>query len=1316
MRRSIILLVALFIKQSLSYPESGFLVHLGSEQGYESANRWQSIAGWTAKFKGSFLSDFKQSGEKDSLNSIIVSPRSGFYFVSIHLQMNNVSPGTYSLKLCSKQDQVWRTRAISQLIAENESSFTLEVSSLLQLHTEEQLRIYVRSDRTSWVLSELSAISIQYTCSINNFVGFLAQPGKSTIPKARAPIHLTHWTLQKSNINGFAKITGSYTSMVSGFYLINANMIYKTYENSVTFYLFVDGVRKFHLTRYVIQKKSKTQWVSTHLTHILQVQEKSKIELKVASTNRKTHMSNNSTYSIVLLAKSSDVVRNPSTFKVIDEGRFDSFRSNRWIEIDNWNRTKKKRGTFLISESSYYFVMLKLSLVSSHTSSVHAAISVGGALWKINMGSILVQPSIHKSDLFIASVVKFIKGDHIASYIKSEPGSTVTILPGSSFMLFQVPASTPSYISSLYHNGGAKRDQPTRVSLKNVDFESNYVSVDKMALLTVKHGGIYLVILYLSTQSPQFSFVQAEIRMGKARKWKTIATMSSDTDSCMSLAIVRQIPSYYSLQIWFKCFDAFGCLPRLESSLSINLIKQTRALEGISVKLRAPEVVGANSKSHLFVWELDKSIGTFNESSNFNPNNGDYIVKQSGIYLVAAVINLHPNTSLNTSGEVHLSLRRGMSNKNSIRSIRRVTNLSVKEISVCLYITVNLKESERIRIEVENKFKFGSWKLIPSSYLAVVFLSNEPGFLVVKQGATQVDKTKISAWSELSRTNPSARNPSDYDNSFYRFQTRSGMMLARKSFLALVCVSVTGTMISDPHSMQMAKIKLQRKGKLIANDMHAHVKISKPEKVHSMLKFTLQFAGVVHVKSDDHLAVLLNMTSQFEFDVGTTFSLVILTAPPERPSLIGQLSSKPGLKSPSIFPELQTGCRYCYLSGFSNELVDGKKRVIYTGQYLASVVVDYETSSMVELIIHTSKLKHTILRLGSSLRRSSKSSMVTMYLQHGDLVSVDIIGDRDTFKIHNASFALAYLDDMDQTKYSEGKTELSLVEESFYMLILTLETKPTKKLLSLTLHDTTHDVVVWTYTNEKTQSTINIVVLVRVYETTNVRLTSNSFSFIKSTRIQALPLQTGKHNYLISAKTSEESLHCTNGSQKWDILDTWIDRNGTLSAGFLTVTEQGEYIISLTLLTSSASTVLRNIVLVLDGDFYSSNMIDISQEANEDQQVAHTITRVIHLQAHQTLSVYVNCHRTSDLTISQGSTIQIYLKEKTLPDYSDDFPAFNVQPTPKYVNTSMWRNWTCEAQGRGKLIYEWQKIDLHTGKLSKEVSGENITLEVCFLL
>jgi hypothetical protein len=766
--------------------ESGFSVHYlqsrASWSGFHShllnkvsgtSKTWKELKGWTSmgNKKGLFVvgSSFDAASGKYTL------AMAGIYFVSANVQISN--DGGSITRLSVAIDGVVSSAGGLTAVRENPSSqtYTLSVGGFLQLNNGQNITLQLLSASVSqWTVEPTSDFTVSFICGSLSVPAFSVHVAADTSVSSSGWQEVTGYSLTgakglfQSGGSNLNFQTGRFTAPVSGIYIIAANA--EIFFGSGDFY------------RCRILLNANTSATKTGLESTVGGPGGKRFTCTVAGT---ITLSVGDQVSLWIYSDSDAdwKVSNGTAFSAVYTGRVGSTRSSvlaalkadtaftasGWKELSRYEVTgdlqfvagrafTSTSGRYKSAKQGLYFVSTQVNIITANNSVFSVRICVNGD--PASDGPYSVRSSLASKYLSLTALgmIKLEAKSNVSVCVNSKKADSWTIAGNSGFSvnaLLPVP-ETPGAVVFVSPSKAYRQSSWVEITTYKLAGKTGlYLSGINASLTT--NGRFY-------APTDGIYFVSANIRLdySSGTYFRGVIAINGKTDASNGLHSRRGYPPYYYytisvsgsvllsandyVSVFVESATDTSWTLNTESSFSVRFLSyKLPAIGFLSDVVVDKSYISKTGWTEIGNWRTNNSAGLFSSGKGFDPTTGRYTIQQSGIYIVAANIELS-GAGVGTF-QVQAVVDRNVKSNNGMVSVRQSTpnNYYTFSLSGAMYLT----KGQTLSIFVHSQSDT-NWKLSHESGFSATYHSPYqyvPGFHVVL-GSTKTVTTAY--WKEIS--------------------------------------------------------------------------------------------------------------------------------------------------------------------------------------------------------------------------------------------------------------------------------------------------------------------------------------------------------------------------------------------------------------------------------------------------------------------------------------------------------------------------------------------------------------------------------------
>ena len=795
---------------AFTIPASGMNVSLGRKQVIPS-RKWTLISEWSTIDK---IQDF-QIYEK----SVFQIPRSGIYFMLIHLYYEKIENITLYIKLTQNGDQ----RHIGKYrIYENLDDILLNEIYAANKNTNISIELYTDNNYINILCS--TSISFQFIHAFEQSVGFIASPQETALLSQQRKQYLLNWIVDFNIFRGFSSSSGLFTVILDGYYIINVKLILENISGNIDVYLNVNGESSLAFRNYY---KSLLRYDTVSFSDVLKLQKKNKLYLQISS-NSKGKVLKQSRYSIIFMKPNSLASYFRKNIKVAE-----SIESNNWHPVINWLTTESLRG-IQIQRYSYYYVLASLDVECKNTTVLESRLAVNNI------------PRITKRQYTATGLNKVVlsglffmnEGQRINCDIKSHKGtilqntSFISIMPMFYFNHSSMYISTNN-ISLFYQQSRTNMEikplfDVTQVFVKWLGIGNNIFSPtkeDASQSIVIKRTGTFLITLNLNISNATDRGSVAHLLLKrKELNWTVIRRLNIDYSKSV----------FYTCLISLKTGDSISLLRNITSdslisSIEIQYLISSKQSKGGTFSINITREKDKKKLSHSFI----PTSVLMNICKTVKSQDGNIKIEHSGTYMIILNLDFSQATP-KKKFIVSLFLRK---NKKE-RKIYEMKKKNAGATSLTFYINClqYLESGDEFYFSLNQK----STLQLTNSDISFLLIGSDKGKLLSRKASSgSVESGKIN-WGE------------DLENPWFNVFVD---VTTKKTFFCLLSTVITGEIAFESDEEQFIQVNVKLNEEKIHHLQVRHSNFSHRELV------SLTLSGMITLHEQDKLTVYIELSS-----------------------------------------------------------------------------------------------------------------------------------------------------------------------------------------------------------------------------------------------------------------------------------------------------------------------------------------------------------------------------------------------------------------------------------------------------------------------
>lgn len=793
--------------------QSGFSVHSLQSTGSWSAvhtrlvktvistsNTWTDLKGWTSKGNNKGL--FVAGSSFDATTGRYILALAGIYFVSANVQISN--DGGTMTRLSVAVNGVASSTAGLTAVRENPTSktYTLSVAGFLQLDNGQNISLQLLSGSTSqWSVESTSDFVVSFVC------GSLSVPAFSVNLASDTSFTSSGWQEVKgysvtgskglfqsrgSNLN---VVTGRFTAPIAGVYLVVGNA--EILLGGGDFYrcaIIVNantGVSTNGLQSTTGEPKDSrftchvagtvTLSVGDQLSLWIYSLSDSNWKLGSGTTVGAVYVGPSVTVRSVLAATNTDVAVTTSGWKELT-----AYTTSGGLQFLSGTDFVSSTGRYTAPKQGLYYVSAQVNVLGATSSDFALRLAVSGDTASDGPYSIWSSPSSKYLSLTIVGIVKLEAGQYVSLYVNPKDDSSWKIAANSGFSVTAVSTvpQTPGAITFVSSTKNYRQTAWVEITTYKLTTKTGLYQTGINNSLTT-NGRFY-------APTDGIYFVSANIRLDYATgsHFRGVIAINGKTDTSNGLHSRRGYPPsyYYTINVagsvslsandyvslFIESASDTSWNLNTESSFSVRFLSYVRPAVGFLADVLVDKnYIGSTALGWTEInnWRTSGSTGLFSHGAGFDGSKGQYTIQKSGIYIVAANIEL--SGAYSGTFQVRAVVDRNVAkSSNGMVSVRQSTpnNYYTFSLAGAMYLT----KGQTLSIYVYSQLDT-NWKLSHESGFSVAYHSPYqyvPGFHAVL-GSTKTVTTaywkEITGWQTPTTGAGLFRSSNDFDTFTGRF-------------------------------------------------------------------------------------------------------------------------------------------------------------------------------------------------------------------------------------------------------------------------------------------------------------------------------------------------------------------------------------------------------------------------------------------------------------------------------------------------------------------------------------------------------------------
>ena len=795
----------------MTFPASGIHISLGRKQDIPS-RKWTLISEWSKIDKNE---DF-QIYEK----SVFQTPKSGTYFMLIHLHFNKTENITLDIKLTQNGDQ---RRIAKYRIYENLDD--IHLNEIYAVNKNTNISIEIFTDNCINILSSTS-ISFQFIHSFEQSVGFIASPQETVLLPQQRKQFLLNWMVEFNIFRGFSSSSGLFTVILDGYYIINVKLILENISGNIDVYLNVNGESSLAFRNYY---KSLLRYDTVSFSDVLRLQKKSKLYLQISS-NSKIKVLNQSRYSIIFMKPNSVESYFRKNIKIAE-----IIESNNWHPVINWLTTKSLKG-IQMQGNSYYYVLTSLDVECKNTTVLESRLAINNDA-KITKR----QYTVTGLNKVVLSGLFFMKKDKkINCNIKSSKGtillntSFISIIPVFYFNHSSMYISTNN-VSLFYQQSHTDMEikplfDVSQVFVKWLGIGNNIFSPtneDTSQSITIKRTGTFFITLNLNISNARDrGFGVHFLLKRKGLNW----------------TVFRKIVIGYSGSVFYTCLislktgDSISILRNIAlnsliSSMEIQYLTSSKQSKGGAFSIYMKREKKKVKRYHSFI--RTSVLVDINET--VKSQDGSIKITHSGTYMI--ILNLEfRQTTPRRIFIVSLLLKK----KKKQKKIYEMKKKNAEAANLAFYMNClqYLESGDEIFLSLHHESAFQ----LTNGDISFLLIGSDKGKLLSQ------------SYPGLSESIENGEIHWGYDINNPLFPVY-GDVTTKKTLFCLLSTVITGQITFEKEKDQFIQVSVRLNEEKIHNLQVRHTNFSQEEFV------SLTLSGMIMLYEEDVLAVHIELSS-----------------------------------------------------------------------------------------------------------------------------------------------------------------------------------------------------------------------------------------------------------------------------------------------------------------------------------------------------------------------------------------------------------------------------------------------------------------------
>ena len=794
----------------MTFPASGIHISLGRKQDIPS-RKWTLISEWSNIGK---IEDF-EIHEK----SVFQIPRSGIYFMLMHLHFNKTENVTLDIKLTQNGDQ----RHIAKYRI-REKFDHIHLNEICAANKNTNISIEIYTDNCINILSSTS-ISLQFIHSFEQSVGFIASPQETVLLSQQRKQFLLNWMVGFNIFQGFSSSSGLFTVILDGYYIINVKLILENISGNIDVYFNINGESSLAFRNYY---KSLLRYDTVSFSDVLRLQKKSKLYLQISS-NSKGKVLNQSQYSIIFMKPNSVESYFRKNIKVAE-----SIESNNWHPVINWLTTEKLKG-IQIQGYSYYYVLTSLDVECKNTTVLESRLAINNV------------PMITKQQYTVTGLNKvalsglfFMKKDQkINCDIKSSKGtilqntSFISIMPVFYFNYSSMYISTNN-INLFYQQSGTDMEikpliDVSQVFVKWLGIGNNIFSPtkeDASQSITIKHTGTFFITLNLNIRNAtdKGSVVHLLLKR-KGLNWTVIRSLVIDYSGSV----------FYTCLISLKTGDSISLLRNITSdslisSIEIQYLTSSKQSKGGTFSINITREKDKDKLCHSFI----PTRVLLNIRETVKSDDGNIKIEYPGTYMI--ILNLEfSQTTPKKQFIVSLFLKKN----ERPRKIYEMKKKNAEATSLTFYINClqYFESGDEFFFSFNQKFEFQ----LTNGDISFLLIGSDKGKLLSQKATSQSVTSGKIYWGANLEDHP-------------MFEVY-GDVTTKKTLFCLLSTVITGEITFESDEEQFIQVSVKLNKEKIHHLQVRHTNFSRGELV------SLTSSAMITLHEQDKLTVFIELSS-----------------------------------------------------------------------------------------------------------------------------------------------------------------------------------------------------------------------------------------------------------------------------------------------------------------------------------------------------------------------------------------------------------------------------------------------------------------------